>query len=75
MQNKQDVTMVEEDFSLDTFERLVYARSYDKAAPMLIKILQNIEQKTFDLMPVNANDDEKANLKSELLTRFAAGIT
>ncbi len=75
MQNEQNVTMIEEDFSLDTFERLVYAKSYDKAAPMLIKILQNIEQKTFDLIPVNANDDEKANLKSELLTRFAAGIT
>jgi hypothetical protein len=75
MLTKQNVTINEEDFSLDTFERLVYRKSYDSAAPMLIKILQNIEQKTFDLIPDNANDDEKANLKSELLTRFAAAIT
>lgn len=70
--------MNEHPLSLDTFERLVYLRNYDRAVSMLLEIIQGIESKTFDLTPADLPDATGAEIgetKLILITRFVAAIT
>jgi len=74
MQKIQSITTIKGDFSLDTFERLVYSRSYVTATTMLLHILREMEIKGLNLSPKNGEGNEDVYSKYALTTRLVGCI-
>ena len=74
MQKNQNPPIIEKELSLDTFERLVFSRSYAQATVMLLRLLHQIEINGLDLTSPNSSGLEDDTWRRGIITRFVGCI-